>query len=49
VFSVLWPDPRLYNEEPTMIDSSVGSQTSSRGVSSRKKMTVRQILVCELL
>jgi hypothetical protein len=40
VFSVLWSDPRLYNEKPTITDSSVGSQNSSRGVSSRKKMSV---------
>jgi hypothetical protein len=29
--------------------SSVGSQNNSRGVSSRKKMTVCQIVICELL
>jgi hypothetical protein len=57
VFSVLWSDPMLYNEKTTIIDSSVqfssvqfssvGSQNSSSGVSSRKKMTMCQI--CELL
>jgi hypothetical protein len=37
------------NEKPTITDSSVGSQNSSRGVSSRKKMTVCQTVICELL
>jgi hypothetical protein len=37
VFSLLWSDLRLYNEKP-IIDSSVGSQNSSSGVSSWKKM-----------
>jgi hypothetical protein len=47
MFSVLWPDPRLYNEKLTITDSSFGSQTISRGLSSRKKMTVCQIVIYE--
>jgi hypothetical protein len=39
MFSVLWSDPRLYNKT-TIIAVSVGGQNSSRGVTSRKKMTV---------
>jgi hypothetical protein len=31
-------DPRLYNEKPTVTESSFGSQNSSSGVSSQKKM-----------
>jgi hypothetical protein len=54
MLSVLSPDPRLYNEKPKIIESSVqfssaGSWKSPRGVSSRKKMTVCQIVICELL
>jgi hypothetical protein len=48
VFSVK-SDLRLYyNEKPTIIDSSAGSQNNSSGVSSRK-MTVCQTAISELL
>jgi uncharacterized protein YneF (UPF0154 family) len=47
--SVLWSDPRLYNEKTTVIGSTVGSQNSSHEVPSRKKMTVFQIVIRELL
>jgi hypothetical protein len=33
---------RLYNEKPTIMDSSVGSQNSSSGVPNQKKMIVCQ-------
>jgi hypothetical protein len=49
MFSMLWSDTRpLYNEEPTITGSSVGSQNSSTGVSSHDKMMMCQIGICGL-
>ena len=49
MFSMLCSDTRLlYNEKPTITDSSGGSQNSSSGVSSHDKMTMCQIGICGL-
>jgi hypothetical protein len=44
VFSVLWSDPRIYNEKPTITESSFGGVVWSEveGVQSK-------IAICEML